>query len=145
MEKELKLLDRMYQDATIGMQSIDKVLKKLNNDEIKNALKSQFDAYQKIADRCDIIALGRDQEVKENGFLKKFRQTAMVYISLWMDKTPRHIVEMMINGTVMGIVDTLKAEKDIRPKTEEVKTLLNDFKKMQNDFYEKLKKLLVKV
>jgi len=69
----------------------------------------------------------------------------MIYVALWMDKTPRHIVEMMINGTVMGIVDTIKAEKDLPPRSEEVKTLLADFKKMQNEFYEKLKRLLTKV
>lgn len=145
MDKEITLLTRMYQDATIGMQSIDKVIKKLQKDEIKNLLKQQFEAYQKIADRCDIVALSRGTEVKENGMFKKVKQTAMVYIALWMNKSPRHIVEMMINGTVMGIVDTLKAEKDLPPKTDEVKTLLADFKRMQNDFYEKLKKLLLKV
>lgn len=145
MNNELQLLNRMFQDATIGMLSIDKVLKKLNDEELKKIFKAQFDAYQRIADRCDIIALGRDKEVKENGKFKKIKQTAMIYISLWMDKTPRHIVEMMINGTVMGIVDTIKAEKDLPPKSEEVKTLLTDFKKMQNEFYEKLKKLLIKV
>ncbi len=145
MNKELQLLNRMFQDATVGMLSIDKVLKKLNDEEIKKVFKAQFDAYQKIADRCDIIALSRDKEVKENGMFKKIKQTAMIYITLWMDKTPRHIVEIMINGTVMGIIDTLKAEKDLPPKSEEVKTLLADFKKMQNEFYEKLKRLLSKV
>ncbi len=145
MDKELQLLNRLYQDANIGMQSIDKVLKKLEDEDLKKIFKDQFDAYQKIADRCDIIALNRDKEVKDNSPLKKIKQTAMVYFALWMDKTPRHIVEMMINGTVMGIVDTIKAEKDLRPKTEEVKNLIADYKKLQNEFYEKLKKVLYKV
>ena len=64
---------------------------------------------------------------------------------LWMDKTPRHIVEMMINGTVMGIVDTIKAEKDLKTKNEELNLMVAEFKRMQEDFYEKLKKQLAKV
>jgi len=64
---------------------------------------------------------------------------------LWMDKSPRHIVEMMINGTVMGIVDTIKAEKDLKTKNEELNLMVAEFKKMQEDFYEKLKKQLAKV
>ena len=71
MDKEITLLTRMYQDASIGMQSIDKVIKKLQKDEIKNLLKQQFEAYQKIADRCDIVALSRGTEVKENGMYSK--------------------------------------------------------------------------
>ena len=73
------------------------------------------------------------------------KQSAMLYVSLWTDKTPRHIVEMMITGTVMGIVDTIKAQKDLKTRNEELKLLVADFKKMQEDFYEKLKKQLSKV
>ena len=64
---------------------------------------------------------------------------------LWMDKSPRHIVELMINGTVMGIVDTIKAEKDLKTKNEELNMMVVEFKQMQEDFYEKLKKQLAKV
>ena len=43
MEKnEMKLLNRMYQDATIGMLAIDKVLKKLKNDELKKQFKMEY-------------------------------------------------------------------------------------------------------
>ena len=45
----------------------------------------------------------------------------------------------------MGIVDTIKAEKDLNTKNEELKNMVAEFKKMQEDFYEKLKKLLAKV
>ena len=69
----------------------------------------------------------------------------MLYVMLWMDKSPRHIVEMMINGTVMGIVDTIKAEKDLKTKNEDLNLMVAEFKKIQEDFYEKLKKQLAKV
>ena len=69
----------------------------------------------------------------------------MIYISLWTNKTPRHIVEMMITGTVMGIIDAIKAEKDLASNHEGVNLLVVEFKKMQEDFYEKLKKMLSKV
>ena len=69
----------------------------------------------------------------------------MLYMSLWADKSARHIVELMITGTVMGIVDTIKAEKDLKTKNEELNAMVAEFKKMQEEFYEKLKKLLSKV
>jgi hypothetical protein len=51
----------------------------------------------------------------------------------------------MINGTVMGIVDTIKAEKDLKTKNEDLNLMVAEFKKIQEDFYEKLKKQLAKV
>ena len=144
-KKEIDLANRVYQDATVGMLAIDKILKKIENESLKKLFTKQFDMYEKFANKCDIFAANNDFEIKENSFFKKAKQTAMLYMMLWMDKTPRHIVEMMINGTVMGIVDTIKAEKDLKTKNEELNLMVAEFKKMQEDFYEKLKKQLAKV
>ena len=135
MEKnEINLINRIYQDATVGMLAVDKKL-----------FSKQFEMYEKFANKCDVFAMKNDTEVKENSFFKKTKQTVMLYMMLWMDKSPRHIVEMMINGTVMGIVDTIKAEKDLKTNNVELQEMVAEFKKMQEDFYEKLKKQLSKV
>ncbi|MBR6778956.1 MAG: hypothetical protein IKM43_02255 [Clostridia bacterium] len=144
-DKEMGLLNRIYQDATVGMLAINKILKKIEDETLKKMFKKQFEAYEKFAEKCDAFALSKDKEVKENSFFKKAKQTTMLYMSLWMDKSPRHIVEMMITGTVMGIVDTIKAQKDLKTNNQELNELVAEFKKMQEDFYEKLKKLLAKV
>lgn len=144
-KKELQLVNRIYQDATVGMLAIDKILKKIENEQLKKLFSKQFEMYEKFANKCDVFAMNNGEEVKENSFFKKTKQTAMLYMMLWMDKSPRHIVEMMINGTVMGIVDTIKAEKDLKTKNEELNAMVVEFKKMQEEFYEKLKKQLSKV
>ena len=144
-KKEIMLANRIYQDATVGMLAIDKILKKIENETLKKLFSKQFEMYEKFANKCDVFAVNNDFEIKENSFFKKTKQTAMLYMMLWMDKSPRHIVEMMINGTVMGIVDTIKAEKDLKTKNEELNLMVAEFKKMQEEFYEKLKKQLAKV
>ena len=146
MEKvEIDLLNRMYQDATVGMLAIDKILKKIENEPLKKLFKKQFEMYEKFANKCDVLAMENEFEIKENSFFKKFKQTAMLYMSLWADKTPRHIVEMMITGTVMGIVDTIKAQNDLKTKNEQLNAMVVEFRQMHEDFYEKLKKQLAKV
>ncbi|MBQ9795407.1 MAG: hypothetical protein IJW36_00400 [Clostridia bacterium] len=144
-EKEIKLTNRMFQDATVGMLAIDKILKKIENEQLRKLFSKQYDMYEAFANKCDIFAANNDFDIKENSFFKKAKQTAMLYMSLWMDKTPRHIVEMMISGTVMGIIDTIKAEKDLKTKNEDLNQMVAEFKKMQEEFYEKLKKQLAKV
>lgn len=144
-KKEMELLNRMYQDATVGMLAIDKILKKIENETLRRLFAKQYDMYEKFANKCDTLATNYDVEVKENSFFKKFKQSAMLYMSLWIDKTPRHIVEMMISGTVMGIIDTIKAEKDLKTKNQELNEMVVEFRQIQEDFYEKLKKQLAKV
>jgi len=144
-QKEMDLVNRIYQDTTVGMLAINKILKKIENEQLKKLFSKQFEMYEKFANKCDVFATNNDMEVKENSFFKKMKQTTMLYVSLWMDKTPRHIVEMMISGTVMGIIDTIKAEKDLKTKNEDLNLMVAEFKKMQEDFYEKLKKQLAKV
>ena len=144
-KKEKELLNRMYQDATVGMLAIDKILKKTKDDALKKTFQKQYDMYDKFADKCDALAMNNDFDIKENGFFKKFKQSAMLYMSLWIDGTARHIVEMMITGTVMGIIDTIKAEQDLKTKNIELNEMVVEFKKIQEDFYEKLKKQLAKV
>ena len=146
MEKvDVELLNRMYHDAKVGMLAIDKILKKIENETLKKMFAKQYDMYEKFASKCDAIAMEKEVVVKDNSFSKKFKQSTMLYFMLWTDKTPRHIIEMMINGTVMGIVDTIKAEKDLKTKDEELKNMVVEFRQIQEDFYEKLKKQLSKV
>lgn len=144
-QKEITLTNRIFQDTTVGMLAIDKILKKIENEQLRKLFKKQYEMYEAFANKCDIFAANNDFDIKENSFFKKAKQTVMLYMMLWMDKTPRHIVEMMINGTVMGIVDTIKAEKDLKTKNEELNQMVAEFKKMQEEFYEKLKKQLAKV
>ena len=144
-KKEIELLNRMYQDATVGTLAINKILKKLNDESLKRLFKKQFDMYEKFADKCEVLAINNGEEVKENSLFKKMRQTVMLYFSLWTDKTPRHIIEMMITGTVMGIIDSIKAEKDLKTNNIELNNMVAEFKVMQEEFYEKLKKQLAKV
>ena len=144
-KKEVELANRIYQDATVGTLAIDKILKKTNNEDLKKLFTKQYDMYEKFANKCDIFAINNDFEIKENSTFKKVKQTAMLYFSLWADKSTRHIIELMITGTVMGIVDTIKAQKDLKTENEELNAMVVEFKKIQEDFYEKLKKQLAKV
>ena len=144
-KKEKDLVNRLYKDASVGRLAIDKILKKVKNDALKKTFAKQYEMYDSFADKCDAIALENNFEIKGNGFFKKMKQTTMLYFMMWTDGSDRHLVEMMINGTVMGIVDTIKAEKDLKTKNEELKNMVVEFKQIQEDFYEKLKKQLAKV
>ena len=144
-KKEIQLLNRLYQDATVGTLAIDRILKKIDKDSNKQIFKKQYGMYEDFAEKCNAIAIENDVDIKENSPFKKMKQSVMLNFALMMDKSMRHIVELMINGTVMGIVDTIKIQKDLKTKNEQLNELVMEFRQMQEAFYEKLKALLMKV
>ena len=119
-------------------------VKKTPQEKVLARIKDLDNMFQQ-RNKIDILAASYDVEIKDNSFFKKMKQVTMLYFMLWADKSNRHMIEMMINGTVMGIVDTIKAEKDLKTENEELNAMVVEFKKMQEDFYEKLKKQLAKV
>ena len=78
-QKEMTLANRIYQDATVGMLAIDKILKKIENETLRKLFIKQYDMYEKFANKCDAFAINNDFEIKENSFFKKTKQTAMLY------------------------------------------------------------------
>jgi len=75
-KKEMMLANRVYQDATVGMLAIDKILKKIENEQLKKLFSKQFEMYEKFANKCDIFAMNNDFEIKENSFFKKTKHSA---------------------------------------------------------------------
>ena len=55
-KKEIALMNRIYQDAKVGMLAIDKILKKVKNDQLKKMFEKQFDAYDKFSNKL-ILAI----------------------------------------------------------------------------------------
>ena len=99
-KKEIDLANRIFQDATVGMLAIDKILKKVKDETLKRLFKKQFETYEKFANKCDVLAMQNEFCIKENGFFKKLKQTTMLYVMMWTDNSDRHLVEMMIKNIV---------------------------------------------
>ena len=104
-----KLLTRIYQDAKIGTLGSEEVLEKCTDDKFKELISSQMSEYDLIAKECETIAKSNKIELPDNNFFKKIKQTAMINFSLFFDGSDRHIAEMMITGTTMGIIDAIKS------------------------------------
>ena len=56
-DNEIKLLTRLFQDAEIGMISIDKVVKKIEDSTIEKMFIKQYEAYDKFKEKCDVRIL----------------------------------------------------------------------------------------
>lgn len=139
-----KLLTRIYQDAKVGTLGSDEVLEKCTDEKFRALISKQMDSYNLVAEECETIAKSNNIELPDNGFFKKIKQTAMINFSLFFDGSDRHIAEMMITGTTMGIIDAIKSLYDLESDNEEIVKLGEKLKSMQEKYVDSLKVYLKK-
>lgn len=137
-----KLLTRLYQDSKIGELATNEVMQKCKDISFKKIILDQSEQYTQIAKECEEIAKTNDYELMDNSKFKQFRQKAMINMSLFFNCNDRRIAEMMITGTVMGIIDSIKALYDLDKSETEIIALGKKLKVMQEKFVECLKKYL---
>ena len=134
-----KLLNRVYQDSKIGVLAANEVMKKTNEQKFKDIIQTQKEDYEKIADQCEEIAEKNNLKIYDNSFFKKMKQVAMINFSLFFDETDRHIAEIMITGSVMGVLDVIKSLYDLSNADQSIKDLAKKLQILQEDYVEKLK------
>lgn len=141
-EHSQKLLTRLYQDAKIGELGTEEVLERCTDDKFKEIISNQMAQYNLISKECETLAKTNKIDLPDNGFFKKIKQVTMINLSLLFNDKDRHIAEMMITGTVMGIIDAIKALYDLDKADEEILNIGRKLQAMQEEYVEALKAYL---
>lgn len=130
-KKEERLKDfanTLFQNTQTALQSIDEILKLTEDEGFKKELYREKELYinmkNEIIDECYKLSVKPD----DNNFMEKARLWSSIKMTTIMDKSTRHLAEMMLLGTVMG---TLTCYKD-----------LSDYKGINIGLYGKLEKLM---
>ena len=139
-----KLLTRIYQDSRIGLLATEEVLEKCTDEKFKELISKQMTEYDVISKECETIAKAHEVKLPDNSFFKKIKQTVMLNFMLFVDKTDRHIAELMITGSVMGIIDSIKSLYDLDKADEEIINLGRKLQAMQEKYVDDLKLYLQK-
>ena len=137
-----KLLTRLYQDSKIGELASEEVMQKCKDANFKKIIADQLAQYKALSKECEDFAKANEFDVPDNSGFKKFKQTAMINMSLFFNCNDRRIAEMMITGTIMGVIDAIKALYDLDKADMEVLTIGKKLKTMQEKYIEALKKYL---
>ena len=141
--QNLNILDEVNKGATMGMDAISFVSKKVSNDEFKKVLDVEYDKYKEISKRVnDLYGDYTDKEPHETNAMNKMMTWYGIQMKTMTDDTTSKLSELLMQGTNMGIIEgrrLLNANDDAAPN---VKNILNDFVVMQEDSVETLKKYL---
>lgn len=137
--ENLKVLREIHKGAQMGMDAISYVADKVVDDDFKRELSSQHNQYDDILTRVNDLYTNYG-EVPNDGNLKDQFMTWMgVQMNTMNDKSNSKISELLIQGTTMGIIEGRKILNNNPTADKEIKNILDDFVKLQENSVEKLK------
>lgn len=142
MEENVNVLDELNKGATMGMDAINFLIKKVEDEDFKMVLLEEYFDYKAVSDKANMLYKKySNDKIHETNMMNKMMTMSMVNMSTIKDKTNSKIAEMLMQGTNMGIIEgrRLLNHKKVDRK---VRKLLNAFVAIQEKNVEVLKDYL---
>lgn len=140
--REQELLCDVYKDCKMGIESISKLLPKVNGAEMKKKMGEHLSSYQKIATEASEQLVGSGVAPTDAGFLEKLPAEMAMAMKTAIEVTDPKIAEMMINGYVMGITEMKKQIEDVQRVSEKGAKLAADLVAFQSRGINDMKQFL---
>ena len=142
MNENAELLNYVYQNSQMGVESIDRILDLTEDESFRDVLKEQQKDYMRFHEKAR-------EKLHENGFdekglnsFEKMRTYLMINMQTLTDQSVSHIAKMMIPGS-MGITEALqKLHQYENDADKEIRKLMEDLKDFEEKNIERLKKYL---
>ena len=141
--QNLNILDEVNKGATMVMDAISYVSEKVEDNDFKQVLDTEYNKYKDISNRVNNLYDNySSKEPHETNAMNKMMTWYGIQMKTMVDDTTSKLSELLMQGTNMGIIEgrrLLNQNQNIEP---DVKNILNDFVVMQEDSVETLKKYL---
>ncbi|MEG0546723.1 MAG: hypothetical protein RR552_06000 [Oscillospiraceae bacterium] len=120
MNGNAELLNFIYQNSEMGVETIKQLLKIANEEKFLSQLNFQLKEYEAINSDAKNLLNQNNFTEKDISAFEKLTTYLMINMKTMTDKSSQRIAEMMIIGSNMGIINAIKnirkysnAEKDI--------------------------------
>ena len=141
-EKEIDVLDELNKGACMGMDAINFVIDKVEDDAFHKELERQYNGYKKISDRiCELYPEYSNDEPHETNAMNKVMTWYGIEMRTLLDNSNSKIAELLLQGTNMGIIEGRKLLNH-KNTDKEVEKLVSEYVKNQEEAVEKLKQFL---
>lgn len=142
MEKEINALDELNKGSCMGVDAINFILDKVEDDEFKKVLTDQKDEYEKLTDKIgELYKEFSKDDPHETNAMNKVMTWSNVEMRTLTDHSNSKIAELMLQGTNMGIIEGRRLLNH-KSGNEKVDNIIDEYVNMQEKFVEILKKYL---
>jgi hypothetical protein len=140
--KEIEILKEVNKNSKVGIDGINMILEKAQNDDFKNMLYSQKNEYQNIYDRSKNLLIQKENFDEESLPLQKAMSWIGIQMSTLTNSTDSKLAEILIQGNDMGVIKGTKLLNTISAFEPNIKEILNDFVTLQQRNIDELKAYL---
>ena len=142
--QNLNVLDEINKGATMGMDAISFISQKVEDNQFKNILKTEYNKYKDISARVNKLYnnFATNKEPHETNTMNKMMTWYGIQMKTMTDDTTSKLSELLMQGTNMGIIEGRRLINQTANVSSDVKNILHDFVTMQEDSVETLKKYL---
>lgn len=119
MNQNAELLNFIYQNSEMGVETLNQIIEIVENPSLAKQLESQRSSYKEIHQKSKEMLNENGYDEKAISTLEKISAYIMINLKTLTDKSDTHISEMLIQGSNMGIIDA--AKKSMNTKTVQKK------------------------
>ena len=142
-KQNLNILDEVNKGATMGMDAITFVSKKVKDKKFKKVLDIEYNKYEQISYRIkDLYSQYSNKNPHETNTMNKVMTWYGIQMKTMNDDTVSKLAEILVQGTNLGIIEGRRLLNQNPKVSRNIKKILNDFVAMQEDSLETLKKFL---
>lgn len=142
-KQNLNILDEVNKGATMGMDAITFVSKKVKDKKFKKVLDIEYNKYEQISYRIkDFYSQYSNKNPHETNTMNKVMTWYGIQMKTINDDTVSKLAEILVQGTNLGIIEGRRLLNQNPKVSRNIKKILNDFVVMQEDCLETLKKFL---
>ena len=142
MNGNAELLNFIYQNSQMGVDTINQLIGIVEDEKFKKHLISQFNGYKEIHQAAQKALNENGYDEKGIGTLDKIKTYLMINMQTLIDKTTSHISEMLIIGSNMGVINAVKNLKKYDDAEAGIINLMKRLLKFEEDNIQKLKEFL---
>lgn len=145
MNENLELMEYLYKNSEMGVHTLTKLLKELNEREnkIKVLVETHLKEYEKFLKESKRIIKKNKLDVKENTLMTKMGSNMGIKMEVMKDNSDASIAHMIIEGVTMGIVDIETKIKNFKDKVNpDILQIAKDYDKTLNNQIKQLKEYL---
>ena len=143
MEQTEKLLQSIVENARMGISACEQLLKKADENEIRQEIMLEKQHYSSIARRGEQLMYENGAEPKPEGMMQRMGMWMGMQMNTISDHSSAHLADMLIQGATMGIVEMTKARNSNPDASGQAKQIAADFITGQQEAVDRLKSFLL--
>lgn len=142
MNGNAELLNFIYQNSQMGIESIETMIDDVKDAELKEHLCKEIDDYSSFHQRAKDLLNIHGYDEKGLSSFERIKTYIMVNMQTANDKSTSHLAEMLILGSNMGVVDAIKNQNKYPDADKNILGIMRELQKFEENNVERLKMFL---